>query len=203
MPDPQDKEKFTQEVIVLQNLLTQKKITQEEFETQVKELRVKHLKNVESEPKFKIELKEEKDTEEEVKEAKVIEVVKKDYSRRSAYSIDEINKKIDRLDSERVERLRDRYKDKYGEDLYVPDLHSENVRTELEDVKPYLDVDTTTEKKDDKEGKKEEEKPKEDSGPSFFTRLINSIKAFFSRLFSSKKKSESPSTEAVVVADGE
>lgn len=205
MPPSQDK--FTQEVIDLQERYSAGQIKKADFEAQLAQLKAKYQSPKKEPAKFKVVTEEseakaapkpkvvvvEKETVEEVKEAKVI-ATRKDYSRQSVYSIDEIEKKIDRLDSERVSRLRDRYKEKYGEDLYVPDLHSDKVRDELEDVKPYLDIDdsdVTVVKEDEK--KPEDKKPE---GPGFFAKLIESIKNFFKNLFSKKK--EEPKPEATV-----
>jgi len=217
MPETQDK--FTQEVIELQNEYSDGQITKEAFEKQLGALKLKYQSPKKETPKFKVVTEEtvqlpeevaqpagtkaqkkEKQPVEEVKEAKVI-VAKRDYSRRSVYSIDEIEKKIDRLDSERVSRLRDRYKQKYGEDLYVPDLHSDKVRDELEEVKPYLDIeegDVTVVK----EGEKNPEEEKKPVGPGFFARLIESIKNFFKNLFSKKKEERQPEA-TVAPAEGD
>jgi len=126
----------------------------------------------------------------------------------------DIKKKIDRLDSEGVSSLRERYKERYGEELAVPDLHSENVREALEDVKPYLDIDEFDEKAADDDKKEEEEaeeaeeekKEKGEEGPSFFAKIIAAIKAFFASIFSRKEKKEASAKkveEAVAVSNGE
>ena len=207
MPGSQDK--FTQEVIDLQDRFSAGQITKGDFEKQLAQLKAKYQGPKKEATKFKVVTEDEaakeapkpkvvvmeKESVEEVKEAKVI-ATRKDYSRQSVYSINDIEKRIDRLDSERVSRLRDRYKEKYGEDLYVPDLHSDKVRDELEDVKPYLDIeesDVSVVKEDEKTP--EEKKPE---GPGFFAKLIASIKSFFKNLFS--KKHEDPKPEATVTA---
>jgi len=208
MAELQDKDKLTQEALALQTKLTDGNITEDE-KKRLEELKVL-LKGGGKQEKVKFKVKsdaaekkeeqpkpEEKKKQPEIKEAKVIEVPDI-YERKSSYDIDDIKKKIDRLDSEGVGSLKDRYKEKYGEDLYVPDLHSDNVREALEDVKPYLEIDEfdeeqkAAEKDDEEAGEDEEKKEKEeeDTGPSFFARLIGAIKAFFKKIFSRKNKKE-------------
>ncbi len=220
MAEPGDKEKLTEEAIQLQKKLSDGSITDaeknrlEELKVQLKgggkpekvKFKVKSDEKADAKPEPKPEPKPKSG---EVKEAKVIETPEQ-YERRSFYSIDDIKKKIDRLDSEGVGNLRDRYAEKYGEDLYVPDLHSENVKEALEDVKPYLDVDDIETEADEKkkveeeeeaDGEKEEEE--KDEGPGFFAKLIEKIKAFFKKLFSRKKGRKDKSVvvdEAVVAA---
>jgi hypothetical protein len=220
MAESQDNEKFTEEVIQLQNEFSEGKFSEEEFKKKLEALKAKH-KQEDKPKKVKFKVKsEDKPAEEkkpekkksDVKEAKVIEVPEK-YARRSSYSINDIKKKIDRLDSEGVSSLRDRYKEKYGEELSVPDLHSENVKEALEDVKPYLDIDEfdETEAEDEKkeeeaEEAEEDKKEKGEEGPSFFAKIIAAIKKFFASIFSRKEKEEASTNqveEAVAVSNGE
>jgi hypothetical protein len=221
MAESQDNEKFTEEVIQLQNEFSEGKFSEEEFKKKLDALKAKYKKDekpekvkfkVKSEDKPAAEKKPEKKKADGIKEAKVIEVPEK-YSRRSSYSINDIKKKIDRLDSEGVSSLRDRYKEKYGEELSVPDLHSENVKEALEDVKPYLDIDEFDESAADDEEKEEvaeeaeeEKKEKGEEGPSFFAKIIAAIKKFFANIFSRKEKKEASTNqveEAVAVSNGE
>lgn len=211
MSEPQDKNKFDQEVIQLQNQMSNGKLTEEEFKKQLAELKSKHgIEEKEDQVTFKVKQPADKKAESntggsEIKQALVIEAPD-EYSRKSSYSIEEVQKKIDRLDSEGVSRLRDRFKDKYGEELIVPDLHSENVRVALEDVKQYVDVDDVGSENGGDEVEKDEEKiePEEDTGPSFFARLIARIKAFFNRILSFRKKKENPQIEeTLAVSNGE
>lgn len=203
MTSPQNNDKFTEEVIQLQEKMTSGEISEAEFKTQLEELKTKYghgEAKKEEKVTFKVKSEEKKDPDE-IKEAKVIEVPK-DYKRQSTYSLHEIEKKIDRLDSKGVSSLRDRYKDKYGEDLMVPDLHTENVRIALEDVKDYVDVDEVVEKDDAPDSEPVEEEPEEekDNGPGFFAQLIAKIKAFFAKLFSKKNKEPAPE-EAVAAGE--
>ena len=90
--------------------------------------------------------------------------------------------------------------------MFVPDLHSDNVREALEDVKPYVEIDDveTESAADDEKSEAEEEDKEEaekDEGPGFFARLIAKIKAFFASIFSRKeKKDKSPAVEEATVA---
>ena len=55
---------------------------------------------------------------------------------KSAKKIDEIQKRIDRMDKDGVKSLRERYNEKYGEDLKVPDIY---------DTSPSIEVETALE----------------------------------------------------------
>lgn len=236
MAEPQDNEKFTEEVIQLQNEFSEGKFSEDEFKKKLEALKAKYKQEEKPEKsgasgmhhssgrssekvKFKVKSDDKKPKAEEkkkssdgIKEAKVIEVPEK-YARRSSYSINDIKKKIDRLDSEGVSSLRDRYKEKYGEELSVPDLHSANVREALEDVKPYLDIDefdeTADDEKKEEEAEEEAEEEKKEEGeekPSFFAKIIAAIKKFFASIFSRKEKKEASTNnveEAVAVSNGE
>ncbi len=51
---------------------------------------------------------------------------------KSAKKIDDIQKTIDRMDQDSVKSLRERYKERYGEDLEVPDTYESKASLELE-----------------------------------------------------------------------
>ena len=233
MAESQDNEEFTEEVIQLQNEFSEGKFSEDEFKKKLDDLKAKYKQEDKSEKsgasgtlrsskqssekvKFKVKSDDQPKAGEKkkksggIKEAKVIEVPE-EYSRRSTYSINDIKKKIDRLDSEGTSSLRDRYKEKYGEELSIPDLHSANVREALEDVKPYLEIDEFDEKeaedkKEEEVAEEAEEEKKGQEGPSFFAKLIAAIKKFFAGIFSRKEKKEASTNnveEAVAVSNGE
>jgi hypothetical protein len=71
----------------------------------------------------------------EIPEAEIISEADK-WTPKSAKKLDEIQKMIDRMDHSSVRSLRDRYKERYGEDLEVPDVY---------EAKASLEVETATE----------------------------------------------------------
>ena len=71
--------------------------------------------------------------EETLTEAEVISAEADVWTPRSARNIDEIEKRVDRMDRDRIHSLKERYKERYGEDLEIPDAYN---------VESTLDVDT-------------------------------------------------------------
>ena len=69
-------------------------------------------------------------TKEKIVKAEVVEFKPKEWKRRSVQSLDDVEKKIDRLSGKGVTSLSDRYREKYGEDLKVPELYQ--IETSLE-----------------------------------------------------------------------
>lgn len=68
--------------------------------------------------------------EERLPEAEVITAEADVWTPRSARNIDEIQKRIDRMDKKMLSSLKERYKTKYGEDLEIPDAY--NVETTID-----------------------------------------------------------------------
>lgn len=66
-----------------------------------------------------------------IPEAEIITEADK-WSPKSAKKLDEIQKMIDRMDHNSVKSLRDRYKERYGEDMEVPDVYENRPSIEVE-----------------------------------------------------------------------
>lgn len=75
----------------------------------------------------------------------------------SARQIDDIQKRIDRMDQKSIQSLKERYKSRYGEDLEVPDIYETKPSIEVETAektgeltKPIQDTKSTVFAKDKK-----------------------------------------------------
>jgi hypothetical protein len=65
-------------------------------------------------------------------EAEIITAEADVWTPKSARNLDEIQKRIDRMDKKHIKNLRDRYKERYGEDLEVPDIYNVSSSIEVE-----------------------------------------------------------------------
>jgi hypothetical protein len=83
-------------------------------------------------PDFIRPRKEKVDTSGKIVQAEVVEFRAKEWERRSVQSMDEVEKKIDRFSGKGVQSLTDRYREKYGEDLQVPELYQIETSIELD-----------------------------------------------------------------------
>jgi hypothetical protein len=115
----------------------------------------------------------EKDTEgQKIAKAEVVEFKGREWSRKSVQSMDEVEAKIDRFSGKGVKGLSDRYRDKYGEDLKVPELYQIETTIEME-----REFDTES---DDEElariDKELEAAPVKDENSSFFGRKKDKAK---------------------------
>jgi hypothetical protein len=90
-------------------------------------------------PEPKLEMEPEKPTEPttqpkiDLPEAEIITAEADVWTPQSARNLDEIQKRIDRMDKKHIRSLTERYKDRFGEDLEVPDIYN---------VSSSIDVDT-------------------------------------------------------------
>ena len=109
----------------------------------------------------------EKDAEgQKIAKAEVVEFKGKEWSRKSVQSMDEVEAKIDRFSGKGVQGLSDRYRQRYGEDLKVPELYQIETTIEMErDF--YTESDEEELARIDKEL---EAAPAKDEGSSFFGR---------------------------------
>lgn len=73
---------------------------------------------------------------EKLPEAEIISAEADVWTPKSARKMDEIQKRIDRMDHKSVKTLRERYKERYGEDLEVPDIY---------ETRPSIEVETAEE----------------------------------------------------------
>jgi hypothetical protein len=90
---------------------------------------------------LKMERKEEGKPAEKIVSAEVVEFKPKEWERRSVHSMDEVEKKIDRFSGKGVKGLSERYRDKYGEDLKVPELYQIETSLEKDDLERTADED--------------------------------------------------------------
>lgn len=65
--------------------------------------------------------------------AEVVEFKPKEWERKSVESIEDVEKKIDRFSGKGVSSLSDRYRERYGEDLKVPELYEIETSIEMKD----------------------------------------------------------------------
>jgi hypothetical protein len=101
--------------------------------------------------------KEPMGTGEKIVKAEIVEFKPREWERKSVHSIDEVEKKIDRFSGKGVESLSERYRNKYGEDLKVPELYQIETSIEMkDDLDKYLSED---EEKDDAFVQEEKEEP--------------------------------------------
>jgi len=63
----------------------------------------------------------EKKSDDKIPEAVVLEGPPENWIRHSTRSLDEVKRRIDRMDDQAVDSLRSRYRERYGEDLEIPD----------------------------------------------------------------------------------
>ncbi len=70
--------------------------------------------------------------EEKLPEAEIITGEADVWTPRSARNLDEIQKRIDRMDKRHITSLKERYKSRYGEDLEVPDIYNVESTIEIE-----------------------------------------------------------------------
>jgi hypothetical protein len=69
---------------------------------------------------------------EKIVKAEVVEFKPKEWERRSVQSMNDVEKKIDRFTGKGVASLSDRYREKYGESLKVPELYQIETSLEME-----------------------------------------------------------------------
>lgn len=103
-----------------------------------------------------------------IAKAEVVEFKPKEWSRRSVQSMEDVEEKIDRFSGRGVKGLSERYREKYGEDIKVPELYQIETTIEME-----KDFDMTYEDDELTKIDKEMEAPpvKEEGG--FFGRKKN------------------------------
>ena len=78
----------------------------------------------------------------EIPEAEIISEADK-WSPKSARKLDEIQKMIDRMDHTSVKTLRQRYREKYGENLEVPDIYEPKSSIEVETAEETGELEPT------------------------------------------------------------
>lgn len=108
-----------------------------------------------------------KEPEGKIAQAEVVEFKSKEWERRSVQSLGEIEKKIDRFSGRGVKGLEERYREKYGEDIKIPELYQ--IETKLEFDQSIDRAASEDEGEDDVWGERKDAEGQEEK-TSFFGR---------------------------------
>lgn len=81
---------------------------------------------------------------EKIPEAEIITAEADVWEPQSARNLSEIQKRIDRMDQKSIKSLKDRYKNRYGEDLEVPDAYNVESTIEIETAEETGEIEKTT-----------------------------------------------------------